>query len=314
MGENSHSLAPGTVLQRYTIDKTLNAGGFGIVYLAVEQESNHLVVIKEYLPTKIACRGQNNQVILTNEDNRDRFQEGWKLFIHESNALQKLNHHTIVHVSNFFEANNTLYMVMDYKPGENLQSYITKRNGNLSETFLLTIFPPLLDGLRLVHEAGLLHLDIKPGNIHIQPGGDPILLDFGGVHRMQMSRQFQPRSVITEGFSPIEQYERNGYIGPWTDIYAIGATMRSCIEGTSPPSAQKRQEKDSLKPAIAAFKRRYSQSFLIAIDWAMELDPTLRPQCVDDMLAAFDQCMLEAATREQSNVFSRLVGNLRWTK
>lgn len=314
MSENLCKLPAGTVLDRYTIEKTLSSGGFSIVYLAVDQTTQLFVVIKEYFPLKIAHREQNNRVVITNEDQIDRFKEGWKLFIHEANALRKLNHPTIVNVSNFFEANNTLYMVMDYKPGENLQSYIRKHNGNLSEIFLLTIFPPLLDGLRLVHEAGMLHLDIKPGNIHIQPGGDPILLDFGGVHRMQMSRQFQPRSVITEGFSPIEQYERNGYIGPWTDIYAIGATIRSCIEGTSPPSAQKRQEKDRLKPAIVAFKRKYSRSFLIALDWAMELDPTLRPQCVDDMLAAFDQCMLEAATRANSNVFTRLVGNLRWTK
>jgi serine/threonine protein kinase len=272
------------------------------------------VVIKEYFPMKISARTDSGEIAVCKPEDTERFKEGRKLFIHESNALKRLNHPTIVHVCNFFETNNTLYMVMDYKPGENLQSYIRKRGGHLSETFLLTIFPPLLDGLRMVHAESMLHLDIKPGNIHIQPGGDPILLDFGGVHRMQMSRQFQPRSVITEGFSPVEQYERNGYIGPWTDLYAIGATMRACIEGSAPPSALKRREKDTMKPAQAAFKRKYSQGFLRAIDWSMEIDPELRPQSVDDLVAAFDMCMLEAANSAESSMFTRLVGNLPWMR
>jgi serine/threonine protein kinase len=314
MDENLHNLAPETILQHYRIEKILSSGGFSIVYLAVDQTTKLYVVIKEYLPSKIAGRDANGQVCVLRPEDTERFNEGRKLFIHEANALRRFDHPTIVRVTNFFEANNTLYMVMDFKPGENLQSYIRKRHGNLSETFLLTIFPPLLDGLRMVHAASMLHLDIKPGNIHIQPGGDPILLDFGGVHRMKMSRQFQPRSVITEGFSPVEQYERNGYIGPWTDLYAIGATIRACIEGTSPPNAQKRREKDTLKPAVAAFKRKYSHAFLTAIDWAMEIDPELRPQSVDDLLAAFDMCMLESANKEEENAFSRFVGNLPWMR
>ncbi len=310
MGENSHSLASGTVLQRYTIDKTLNAGGFGIVYLAVEQDSNNLVVIKEYLPTKIACRDGDGHVQLLKPEYTERFNEGRKLFIHEGNAIKRLSHPAIVHARNFFEAYNTLYMVMDFVPGENLQTVIRKRNGNLSENFLLTVFPALLDGLLQVHNANMLHLDIKPGNIHIRPGGSPVLLDFGAVHRMDMSRQFQPKSVITPGFSPVEQYEHKGYIGPWTDIYAIGATMRSCIEGNAPPDAKLRREKDDMRPAAVAFKRKYSQDLLNAIDWAMEIDPTLRPQKIDQLVEVFNQCVLHAEENKSGGMFNRLVSNL----
>jgi serine/threonine protein kinase len=309
MGEQNHSLAPGTVLQCYTIDKTLNTGGFGIVYLAVEQGSNHLVVIKEYLPTKVACRDENGQVQLLKPEFVERFNEGRKLFIHEGNAIKRLNHPAIVHARSFFEANNTLYMVMDFAPGENLQVVISKRHGNLSENFLLTVFPALLDGLKEVHNANMLHLDIKPGNIHIKPGGLPVLLDFGAVHRMDMSRQFQPKSVITPGFSPVEQYENKGYIGPWTDIYAIGATIRSCIEGSAPPDAKQRRERDTMRPAAVAFKRKYSQELLNAIDWAMEIDPTLRPQKIDQLVDTLQQCVLQVEDKP-SGMFNRLVSNL----
>jgi serine/threonine protein kinase len=314
MGENSHNLPAGTVLQHYTVSKTLNAGGFGIVYLAVEQASNLPVVIKEYLPAKIACRDEKGQVALLKGEYMERFNEGRKLFIHESNALKRLNHPSIVQVRDFFEANNTLYMVMNFAPGENLQGVIRKRSGNLSEHFLLTVFPPLLDGLLQVHNANMLHLDIKPGNIHIQPGGLPVLLDFGAVHRMDMSRQFQPKSVITPGFSPVEQYEHNGYIGPWTDIYAIGATMRSCIEGAAPPDAKQRREKDTLRPAASQYKRKYSQALLTAIDWAMEIDPTLRPQKIDQLAEVLYQCALESSDDDKTTVFGRWVSNLPWNR
>jgi serine/threonine protein kinase len=315
MGENSHNLPPGSVLQHYTIQKTLNAGGFGIVYLAVEQGDNQLVVIKEYLPTRFAARDENGRVMLLKPEYMERFSEGRKLFIHEHNALKRLNHPAIVHALDFFEDNNTLYMVMNFAPGENLQVVIRKHGCGLTENFLLTVFPPLLDGLRQVHNASMLHLDIKPGNIHIQPGGLPVLLDFGAVHRTDMSRQFQPKSVITPGFSPIEQYEHKGYIGPWTDIYAVGATMRSCIEGTAPPDAKQRCNHDTLRPAVTAFKRKYSLELLKAIDWAMEIDPTLRPQKVDNLLEVLNKCVVDPVNPEKPNtIFGRLVDNLRWNK
>lgn len=315
MGQNSHNLPSGTVLGQYTVNKTLNSGGFGIVYLATEQKSKQLVVIKEYLPTKIAHRDEDGHVQLLNPAHTERFNEGRKLFIHEGNALKRLNHPAIVHVYNFFEANNTLYMVLNYAPGEDLQSVIRKSGGKLSETFVLTIFPPLLDGLSQVHNANMLHLDIKPANIHIQPGGHPILLDFGAVHRMDMSRQFQPKSVITPGFSPVEQYEPNGYIGPWTDIYAIGATIRACISGSSPLDAKKRRLKDTMPPAISAFKRKYSVELLQAIDWSMEIDPTLRPQKIEQLLEALNQCPLDGANGEkQKNIFGRFADHLPWKK
>jgi len=280
MRKKLDSLKPGTYLDGYQLEKTLGGGGFSVVYSARQMNNNRRVVIKEYIPNKLAKRDRSGLVRARNEDTENRFYRGRKLFFQEASTLATLKHTNIVDVFNFFQANGTVYMVMEYQPGENLQHYLQGRRGGLSETFLRTVFPPLLDGLELIHNNDLLHLDIKPGNIHIQRGGQPLLLDFGAVHGFPQSRQEQPGQVISPGFSPIEQYDSRGYVGPWTDLYAIGATMRACIDGRPPVNARERHECDSLKPAQFAFRGRYADNLLRAIDWAMEVDPLLRPQNV----------------------------------
>ena len=310
----NHSLPPGTQLENYEIQHVLNIGGFSIVYLAKDLRDGNTVVIKEYMPSKLAMRKENMQVVNISDETYSSYNEGRKLINHEASALLKLKHPNIVNVINHFTANNTVYIVMDYRKGENLQDYIRKHNAGLSEIFIRTIFPPLLLGLRVVHKVGLLHLDIKPGNIHLLQGGHPLLLDFGAIHSTTTSRQYQPASVVTSGFSPVEQYDNNGYFGPWTDLYAIGATMRACIEGKAPPLATHRREKDSMKPAAVLFKRKYSRTLLEAIDWAMEIDPTLRPQSIDAFLEAISQDDAKHVANGGKNVIDRIVNNIPWLK
>lgn len=313
MKQRPPSLPDGTRLDRYCIDKTLGGGGFSIVYLANDCDSGEVVVIKEYIPSKLAQRLDDHSVVPKADTDAGRFSRGRMLFFQEASALATLKHLNIVNVLSFFRANGTVYMVMEYQEGKNLQAYLTARHGNLSERFLRTVFPPLLDGLALIHRQDLLHLDIKPGNIHIRPGGQPLLLDFGAVHGFPQSRQSQPGQIISPGFSPIEQYETNGYVGPWSDIYAFGATMRACIEGKPPPPARERHERDTLKSARSAFRKRYSDSLLAAIDWAMEVDPMLRPQSADAFLPALlaeDPPVEEQ--QEPASTLERLVGSLPW--
>jgi len=303
------SLKAGTRMDGYALEKPLGGGGFSVVYLARQLDNNERVVIKEYMPGRLARRDRNGQVRARSEKTENRFSRGRKLFFQEASTLATLKHPNIVDVFNFFQANGTVYIVMKYQPGENLQHYLENRRGGLSETFLRTVFPPLLDGLELIHSRDLLHLDVKPGNIHIQHGGQPLLLDFGAVHGFPQSRQEQPGQVISPGFSPIEQYDARGYVGPWTDLYAIGATMRACIDGRAPLNARKRHDRDTLQPARIAHRKRYSENLLRAIDWAMEVDPLLRPQNVAAFRAALTAEIVPEPAPQQST-FGWLAGAL----
>lgn len=298
MANTTHELPAGTRLDDYTIVRTLGGGGFSIVYLATCNGSGEEVVIKEYMPNKLAERDDSRHVIAQKDSFIERFAHGRRLFFQEAGTLTTLKHPNIVNVINFFRANGTVYMVMDYEEGVNLQSYIQKYKGKLTEQFIFAVFIPLLEGLEVIHQKGLLHLDIKPGNIHLRHGANPLLLDFGAVHEMMHTRQFQPNQVVTPGYSPIEQLDPGGYVGPWTDIYAIGATIRTCMEGKPPISSPKRREKDTMRPATNAFKKRYNQGLLEAVDWAMEVDPMLRPQSVEQLLEMLKKNLSQGKTNE----------------
>jgi serine/threonine protein kinase len=299
-------LSAGFKIDRYTIIKKMGGGGFSIVYLALDGKSGEEVVIKEFMPRKLAFRAEDGSVQIRADANSDAFAHGRRLFFQEANFLANLKHHNIVNVTNFFRANGTVYMVMDYQKGVTLQEYISRRDGGLSEELIQAVFRPLLDGLKLIHERGLLHLDLKPGNIYLRPGADPVLLDFGAVHEMKQTRQYQPGQVLTPGFSPYEQAQRGGYVGPWSDIYSMGATMRACISGSAPPPAQERRMEDKMKPAVKEFRRRYSPALLQAIDWSMEVDPTLRPQSVEQLLEAMDRKVVEDSPSFTESVFDKL--------
>ena len=283
------TLPAGTVVDCYSIIKMIGSGGFSLIYLAEDEDNQDQVVIKEYLPKKLAYRDNQLNVQVLEADKKDPFNKGRKLFYQEAKALATLRHPNIVNVRTFFLANNTAYLVMDYEQGKNLGNYIKQRKGGLSTKFLLTVFPGVLDALNLIHSEGHLHLDIKPSNIHLRPGGNPLLLDFGAVHQFATSRSGQTSQVVTPGFAPVEQYYSSGYVGPWSDVYAIGATMRACIEGQPPPSAIERHAKDTLKPAATQYRRKYPAYLLEIIDWAMEVDPLLRPQDAGTMLQAIQQ-------------------------
>ena len=279
-------LARGTVLENFRILNVLGGGGFSIVYLAEELETGTQFVIKEYMPGRLAMRTTEKTVMPRDDDCVVAFQKGRMMFFQEASTLATLQHENIVNVRSFFRANNTVYMALYYEPGGiDLQDMIKKEKKRLPERFILDIVHPLLDAMQVIHDQGYLHLDIKPGNVHIRPGNRPLLLDFGAVHQRQLSRQDQIGHVSSQGYSPVEQYRRNGYMGPWTDVYSVGATLYACMAGTSPLAANERDINDTLKPASEAFKKYYSEELLKAIDWAMEINPEERPQTLADFRA-----------------------------
>lgn len=283
MSPSRKPLEPGTLVGGYQLVKPISKGGFSLIYLALELDSGDQVVLKEYMPNKIASRDHRGCIVPASAALAESLERGRKLFFLEIKALASLQHPNIVQVRDFFLANATAYLVMQYERGKNLGSYVKARRGDLSATFLLGVFLPILDALAMLHRRSMVHLDVKPGNIHLRYGNAPILLDLGAVHSLAEGRP-QRGQIVTPGFSPVEQYYNRGDIGPWTDVYAAGASMRKCMDGKTPPPAVDRHDNDTLMPATLQFRDRYPAFLLEAVDWAMQMEPDRRPQNAGELL------------------------------
>ncbi len=279
-------LQSGTIIDQYMIERELAHGGFSSVYLARQIEDQVQVAIKEYLPRRLAHRTWNNVVVPHSKETRTLFLRGRALFFEEAKVLAKLKHHNIVDVINFFQANDTVYMVMTYDYGVTLDRIVKEKSVEMSEQFIVSIFNKLLTGIDIIHQQGMVHLDIKPANILIRPNNDPLLLDFGAIKKYPATQAGQRSKVLTKGFSPVEQYSAEGVLGPWSDIYAVGASLRSCLDGKTPVPAPERIEKDNLSSLVKSYKRKYPEYLLQAIEWAMEVDPAKRPQNVNQLQQA----------------------------
>ncbi len=275
----NQALPIGYMLQDYIITKVLSSGGFSFVYLAQDLDKN-VVAIKEYMPTGLALRMEGATVLLDSDDDAATFKHGLKCFFEEGLALAKIDHKNIVRVVNFFRENNTVYMVMQYERGKSLQDYILAQNEPVSEKFVRRVFGELLNGLREVHTQKLLHLDIKPANIYIRFDGSPVLLDFGSARQTLTQTQSKLSPSYTPGFAPPEQYFERQKLGPWSDIYSVGASMYSCLARSAPMAANQRVQKDTLVPAIKLGKGIYSEQLLTTIDHCLKLDYMQRPQSV----------------------------------
>lgn len=279
-------LESGTIIDQYKIERELAHGGFSSVYLAKHRSTQEKVAIKEYLPRKLAHRTWDNMIIPNSEKTNSLYLKGRAHFFKEAKVLSKLKHPNIVDVINFFHANGTVYMVMTYNPGITLDKAIKNKKSEITEKQLVKVFDLLLAGIKKMHKKKVLHLDIKPGNILIRAHNNPLLLDFGAIQKYTSTPKMGRSAIITHGFSPIEQYSKHKQLGPWTDIYAIGASMYFCLSGERPVRSSKRESNEVLVPAAKAFKRKYPSSLLQAIDWAMQVDPENRPQSISEFQQA----------------------------
>lgn len=277
--QTNHPLPTGFQLDRYRIARQLSLGGFSIVYLAYDEDGTP-VAIKEYLPNSLALRNEGQVMPVIADAHLAAFRHGMKCFFEEGRALAHLNHPNVVRVLNFFRANETVYMVMQYERGRTLQEHIQKHKGEIRETFVRNVFTRLLNGLREVHTQKLLHLDIKPSNVYLRTDGNPVLLDFGAARQALDKEGPALKSMYTPGFAAPEQYKSPDQMGPWTDIYAVGASMYACLAGASPQAADKRLEKDQIQPATRRWANKYSMHLLEIIDWCMVLDHHQRPMSV----------------------------------
>ncbi len=295
MTKKSNTLPIGYRLHHYRIESVLGAGGFGITYMAVHEALRSRVAIKEYFPVEWSYRDRDDVNVLANTQGGLPTSEageepcytwGLQRFLHEAQVLAQVNHPSVVRVKDFFEANGTAYIVMDYEDGEPL-SQVLQREKNLPEERVRRLLDDVLPALESVHSLGYLHRDLKPANLYCRSDGRTLLIDFGAARQALSQRSKNITSVFTVGYSPIEQYlvESKGY-GPWTDVYAVGAVLYQCVTGKQPIEAPARVLDDPLKPAVEAVEGQYSPALLRLIDRAMAIRPEKRFQTITQMREA----------------------------
>jgi serine/threonine protein kinase len=277
-------LPPDTVIGGYRVVRKVAAGGFGVVYLALDPEGQQ-VAVKEYLPSSLASRAPGELLPQVQPDKLSLYRLGLKSFFEEGRSLAQISHPSVVSVLNFFRENETVYMVMNYLEGAALQDFIVtardlKQSKVFRESTIRSLFDEILRGLRIVHQHKMLHLDIKPANIFVTDDNKSVLIDFGAAREVLSKEGNFVRPMYTPGFAAPEMYRRDAAMGPWTDIYAIGACIYACMKGYPPNEAPQRLEKDRIGIALARLRGVYSDNLIEVVEWCMSLDPLSRPQSV----------------------------------
>ena len=239
------ALPPGTVLNgRYILGRVLGQGGFGITYIAQDHKTGSLVAVKEYFPDTMAARTDGHSVSAYTGQREENFLYGKECFLNEAKTLAEfIGNPNIVRVHSYFEENNTAYFVMDYVQGTSFQDYL-KQHGRLSWQETKRILEPVIGALASVHSKGVIHRDVTPDNIYITNDGTVKLLDFGAARYSLGDKSRSLDVVLKHGYAPREQYSRHGRQGPYTDVYALGATFYYALTGRLPPDSIDRQDED----------------------------------------------------------------------
>lgn len=293
-------LPPRAVLGEYVVARLLGQGGFGSTYLAIDEHLKKPVAIKELTPVGVVHRRADGRVKPNGLLHAAAFAAMTESFLTEARLLAQFRHQHIASVLRFFEANDTAYMVMTYEEGVTLRAWTRLAGGTISEDELEAILLPICSGLSTLHSKGLIHRDVKPDNIIVRPDGSPCLIDFGAAVRfVRLSAADYIDVIATPHYAPPEQFDPAGNQGPWTDIYALGATLYELTTGLLPPTAQDRLASDQLSAASHIASGRYSSRLLSLVDQCLAVDAKARPASVEDLLVALRP--------EDDQVFARVL-------
>ena len=308
MEENLYCLRKGTrLIGRYTVEGVLGQGGFGITYLGMDELHKKKVAIKEFFPQGIVTRNieYEDTVTVTLVGEKENYDKGKERFLKEAQTMAMFSKDKgIVKALDFFEINNTAYIVMEYLEGVTLKQYL-RENKRIAAEDLVELLVPLIEALDEIHSQGLIHRDISPDNIMVLPDGRIKLMDFGAARDYTEFGEKSLSIVLKPGYAPPEQYQTHGVQGPWTDIYALCATMYKCITGENPPDAIDRLVDDHLKK-ISAFGITVSPQIEEAIIKGMSVAAKDRYQNVgdfcEDLYGGYEENSEPEAEESQSQV------------
>ena len=282
------ALPPGTRLDEFELLSVLGIGAFGIVYLAYDHVLVRRVAIKEYMPAALAGRRDGLPVELRSPEFAATFERGLDSFLSEARLLASFDHPSLVRVHRFWRANDTAYMAMQHVPGLTLKDVRMRMAAPPDEAWLVALTEPLLDALEVLHRQGVYHRDISPDNILLLPNGRPVLLDFGAARRVIGNGSQFLSAVLKPPFAPVEQYANDIELrqGPWTDLYALGATLYFAQLGQAPTPSVVRALDDAL-PLLATEDDDGAPAqrgpLLATIDWMLAMAPDERPRDVESV-------------------------------
>lgn len=284
-----HQLCPGTVLQgKYLVGKVLGEGGFGITYIGWNIFREEKVAIKEFYPQELMVRDMENHTTVHTFAGKEKVvQKGKDVFIREAKTMAGLSKiEGIVDMKDVFTENQTVYIVMDLIEGKNLKQYARENGGRLPINKALELLKPVMDALEHVHAHGLIHRDISPDNIMITPDGKAVLLDFGAAREISAEGERSLTVNLKHGYAPIEQYQTHGAQGPWTDVYALCATIYRLITGKTLPNAADRIIRDEMiKPSVLCQDITLDQEAILYKGLSVRRE--IRYQNISELKAAF---------------------------
>ncbi len=311
-------LPPGTMLDgKYRINHVIGAGGFGITYQARDLGLDLAVAVKEYYPAQFGMRDGTLTVRPASDRDRDLFDRLRESFLREARTLAQLRHPCIVRVLSVFEGHGTAYMIMEFESGKSLKAWLDELGRSPTQDELDRLTMPLLDALALMHEANFLHRDIAPDNIIVRADGSPVLLDFGAARRVMAELSGALTGIVKQGYSPQEQYANDPRAqGPWSDIYALGATLYRCVTGAAPAEATLRMLDDPIQPASNLASGGYRPGFLEAIDKCLAVRPKERPQSINELRNLLQKSSAPASdcSRAATKVAKAPAGSSGWTR
>lgn len=298
-------LPPGFKLPRYTIEKRLSAGGFGAIYVA-KHDNGYTVALKEFLPSALDCRNETDKgfVRCKDEESQNKFLKGLDIFFKEADTVAKIRDDRVVAILDVFTANGTAYFAMPLEQGETLQRLIKRNQNRIPERRIQQIFIDAASGIEVLHAHGLLHLDIKPGNLWVRPDGSVVVLDLGASREQDNYHLFGP-PARTPGYAAPEQHKsyKTTKLTIQTDVYGLASSMFCCFEGKAPKVASDRKESD-----LPYHKLRMGQAddFLLKlIDDGMELNINKRIKTAEE----FKERLLKIPRLSEVNVTKKVIGN-----